>query len=210
MSLRLCRCTYKIDLYSLNIWRVDRLMSRPDYPTFSKRLYREQHEQRYKRGAYNFEKTKEYTLEEKWFEERKAVKKEPIPVPSPVKLPSPKATVVKKVPPGLVQQTQPLQQQVKTPQRRRLDSCELDLKIPSYDDFDYVDPDEIVIAPQMTFDLSNISGEAHLQYSTPLVIEENLYDSYEGHTTELESQEALQISFSSTRNTESTYCISDV
>jgi hypothetical protein len=183
-------------------------MSHSDYPTFPKKNHREQRGFREKRGAYKFEKTREYSLAEKWFEERKALNKEPIPVPSPVKLPSPKATVVKKAPPGLVQQIQPLQQQplqqqplqhqVKTQQRQRLDSCDLYLKIPSYNDFDYVDPDEIVIAQQMTFNLSNISGEAHFalqeQYSTPLVIEENLYDSYEGQLSEFEAQEALQIS----------------
>jgi hypothetical protein len=178
----------KLSCHSLNIWCVDRLMSRPDYPAFSKRIHREQREERNKRGGYNFEKTKEYTLAEKWFEERKALKKEPIPVPTP------KVALSKKAPPGLVQQ-EPVQKQVPVLKRQRSDSCDLELKIPSYADFNYIDPDEIVAPPQITFDLSDIFGE--VQYSTP-VIEESFSDEdsvpYEGQLSEIEAHEALQAS----------------
>jgi hypothetical protein len=166
-------------------------MSRPDYPIFSKRFHREQREERNKRGGYNFEKTKEYSLAEKWFEERKALNKEPIPVPTP------KAVLSKKAPPGLVQQ-KPVQTPVEKPviKRQRSDSCDLDLKIPSYDDFNYVDPDEIDTPPlQINFDLSGMFGE--VQYSTPLIEESFPYDDtmqYEGQLSEFEAQEALQVS----------------
>jgi hypothetical protein len=167
-------------------------MSQPDYPLFSKR-YNNQRYNREKRGAYNFEKTKEYDLAEKWFKERKERKQELIPVPTPTSsipvaaptpiTPAPVAPVAalkpKGPPPGLT--------------RPRQDSCDLDLKIPSYDDFNYVDPDEIVISPpQPTYDFSNVNLFED-QYSTPLVIEEELdsdVDSYEGQLAEFEAQEA--------------------
>ncbi len=78
-------------------------MSAPSYPVFSKRIQREQKEQqRSKRGAYNFQKNKEYTVAEEWFQARKEVK----------------------------------QAQKKLP----IEDCELDIKIPSYEDFEYEEP----------------------------------------------------------------------
>jgi hypothetical protein len=162
-------------------------MSQPDYPLFSKRYQRPSGNQKYtreKRGAYNFEKTKEYSLAEKWFQERKETQRELIPVPVPPAKPTPASVkpVTKGPPPGLTQQ------------RPRHDSCDLDLKIPSYDDFDYVDPDEVVISPppQPVHINTNINlFEEH--YSTPLLVEGDLPDdddNYEGQLAEFEAQQA--------------------
>ena len=78
-------------------------MSAPSYPIFSKRIQREQKEQtRNKRGAYNFQKNKEYTVAEEWFQARKEAR------------------------------------QIKI--KQSIEDCELDLKIPSYEDFEYEEP----------------------------------------------------------------------
>ena len=171
-------------------------MSQPDYPLFWKRLQRDQYLQsnqrhtREKCGAYNFEKTKNCDLAEKWFRERKEVQREPIPTPTPIPTPPiPISTPIiaskpKGPPPGLI--------------RPRHDSCDLDLKIPSYDEFHYVDPDEIVTSPLLTRRLSiynfNINLFEEHQYSTPLIIEGDLpddIDNYEGQLNEFEVQDAV-------------------
>ena len=46
----------------------------PDYPKFSKRIQRDQKEQRSKRGAYNFQKPSVYPVAEEWFQARKEAK----------------------------------------------------------------------------------------------------------------------------------------
>ncbi len=160
-------------------------MSQPDYPLFSKRLQRGQ---RSMRGAYNFEKTKEYQLAEKWFEERRESKKDTRP-PSPMVQSPPPIKVTSSIrgpPPGLPKpitrnysthclkcnslQSNPiivaccgscfclsctvLQAEV----YNRCFKCnsiidinkykeyeDLDLKIPSYDEFDYISPDDSTI-----------------------------------------------------------------
>jgi hypothetical protein len=73
-------------------------MSQPDYPVFNKKW---QKAQKGWRGGYNFEKSKEYQLAERWFEERKETRKE-------YNHPTPTNTVVTPVirmPPGLVKTT---------------------------------------------------------------------------------------------------------
>lgn len=165
-------------------------MSRPDYPLFSKRLQREQRGGRDKRGAYNFEKSREFELAEKWFEERKEAQKKVIPV-----LPPPPKT--KGPPPGLSKPL-PSPQPVKIYTLPKED-CDLDIIIPSYDNFNYVDPDEIVIAPVIqTFDCSNIDL-FEPQFSTPYIIEGDLESvnheeeyNYKGQLAEFEEQEALK------------------
>ncbi len=52
----------------------------PTYPIFSKRAQREQ---KNKRGAYNFARTREYQDAERWFEARKEIRKEYNPPPKP-------------------------------------------------------------------------------------------------------------------------------
>jgi hypothetical protein len=164
-------------------------MSQPDYPLFSKRHYRAQRE---KRGAYNFEKTKEYNLAEQWFKDRKEAQRELIPVPkppspTPPQKSSPEPTKPKGPPPGLA--PKPVE-----PVKVKQEDCELDLQIPSYDDFNYTDPDEILCDYQLPFDFNNdiILEEP---YSTPLIIEGDLEtndddDSYEGQLAEADAQEA--------------------
>lgn len=168
-------------------------MSQPDYPLFSKRHYRAQRE---KRGAYNFEKTKEYNLAEQWFKDRKEAQRELIPVPKPPTPPqkfSPEPTKPKGPPPGL----EKLVPKPVEPVKIKHEDCELDLQIPSYDDFDYIDPDEILCHYQLPLVLSS---DILLEepYSTPLIIEGELDDddddddtiSYEGQLAEADAQEA--------------------
>jgi hypothetical protein len=160
-------------------------MSQPDYPVFNKKW---QKAQKGRRGEYNFERTKEYQLAEKWFEERKETKKDSRP-PSPMVQSPPPTKSVRGPPPGLLKPT--AIQSIKTETPRCLKcttpqinpiivtccgssfclSCavlqadvynrcykckavidmskykeydDLDLKIPSYDEFDYVSPDDSV------------------------------------------------------------------
>jgi hypothetical protein len=162
-------------------------MSRPDYPLFSKRYKRE------KRGAYNFEKSKEFDLAEQWFKDRKESQREVIPVPSPPVKPAPITT--KGPPPGLEKPVIP------QPVRVQQEDCELDLKIPSYDEFDYVDPEEIIPDPLVSLNFNtNLLFEE--QYSTPLITEGELYttddydvDTYAGQLAEFEAQEAVNLSY---------------
>jgi hypothetical protein len=73
-------------------------MSQPDYPVFNKKW---QKAQKGWRGGYNFERTKEYQLAERWFEERKETRKA-------YNHSTPTNTVVTPViraPPGLVKTT---------------------------------------------------------------------------------------------------------
>ena len=111
---------------SLNNFCVILVMSQPDYPIFSKR---HQKAQRTRRGAYNFEKTKEYQLAEKWFEERRENKltdrSEQITTN-----PEPVTKTEKRLPPGL--------EAFAT--KKKQEPCDLDIVIPSYDDFIYFDP----------------------------------------------------------------------
>lgn len=140
-------------------------MAQPTYPLFSKRLHREQ---RGKRGGYNFEKTREYHLAEKWFEERKSrdIPSEIVTTPIQKRL----------LPPGLEKLSKICITCKKIPQipitvnccntvscvscfthytelYNRCTKCKsvidmekydlydgFDLNIPSYDDFEYSDP----------------------------------------------------------------------
>jgi hypothetical protein len=160
-------------------------MSQPDYPIFNKKW---QKEQKSRRGGYNFERTKEYHLAEKWFEERKETKKDSRP-PSPMIQSPPPTKPVKGPPPGLSKPTIIQSIKPQTPYCLKctnpqvnpiIVSCcgssfclscavlqadvynrcykcktvidiskyeeydDLDLKIPSYDEFDYVSPDDPV------------------------------------------------------------------
>jgi hypothetical protein len=188
-------------------------MSQPDYPIFNKKW---QKDQKNRRGGYNFEKTKEFELAEKWFEERKVARQEynrpPSPTvqsPPPISLPQAK----KGPPPGLNKLVVPTKVCKKCNSTQiipvtfgccnntfclncttfeaelynRCFSCKsiidmskydeydgLDLKIPSYDEFDYKDNEEIV--PLTHIPLNNTTTSAVLEsiivsdnYSTPLV-----------------------------------------
>ncbi len=160
-------------------------MSQPDYPIFNRKW---QKDQKNRRGGYNFERTKEYHLAEKWFEERKEAKKDSRP-PSPMVQSPPPTKPVKGPPPGLSKPTAVQSVKTTTPHclkcikpqinpiivtccgssfclscavqqadvYNRCYKCkavidmskykeyeELDLKIPSYDEFDYVSPDDPV------------------------------------------------------------------
>jgi hypothetical protein len=155
-------------------------MSRSDYPLFSKRI---QKSQKNWRGGYNFEKSKEYELAEKWFEERKETKKDSRP-PSPMIQSPPPTKTIKGPPPGL---SKPIpvrdiscfkckNTQINLIMMGCCASCfctscmilqseiynrcfkckkvidmtkykeyeDLDLNIPSYDEFDYNSPDDPV------------------------------------------------------------------
>lgn len=144
-------------------------MSSPDYPIFSKRVQRSQ---RNYRGAYNFDKTSEHHTAEKWFQERLQHKKVSTIHSTPVRLPPglPIPTLIsKKCVKCLVSQTSPIMtvccsspfclkcsiEQATITNRcahcnkvinnSKYDEYDgLDLKIPSYDDFLYIDPDEIL------------------------------------------------------------------
>ena len=79
-------------------------MSQPDYPIFSKK---HQRAQRSWRGGYNFERSKEYELAEKWFEERREAKQERPPSPMVQSPPptKPQQNITKLPPPGLTKPT---------------------------------------------------------------------------------------------------------
>ena len=112
---------------SLNICFIDRIMSytlHTAYHLFSKRQYE-------KGGSYNFGKKKEYDRAEKWFKERKEIRRELITVPTAPTAPTASTAPTKPIrlatrgpPPGLTRQKQD-------------DTCDLDLTIPSYNDFNY-------------------------------------------------------------------------
>ena len=134
----------KLIITSLNICCVDRIMSTAHTPhtayhLFSKRQYE-------KGGSYNFGKKKEYDRAEQWFKERKEMRRElisaptattatiattattaptaPTAPPAPTALAKPVKLTTRGPPPGLTRQKQD-------------DSCDLDLTIPSYNDFIY-------------------------------------------------------------------------
>jgi hypothetical protein len=129
----------KLTVISLNICCIDRIMSHTPhtphtaYHLFSKRQYE-------KGGSYNFGKKKEYDRAEKWFKERKEIRQELITAPTiliaptaptaptiliaPTALAKPIRLATRGPPPGLTRQKQD-------------NSCDLDLTIPSYNDFIY-------------------------------------------------------------------------
>jgi hypothetical protein len=132
-------------------------MSRSDYPLFSKRI---QKSQKNWRGGYNFEKSKEYELAEKWFEERRGIKQSITPkVENTTEKIRVSKSEPKKLPPGL-------EVLIK---KNIIDDCELDVIIPSYDDFNYTNPDDTLLSFPID---SNIFDIFNIQYSTPLFIEE--------------------------------------
>lgn len=173
-------------------------MSQPDYPLFSKRI---QKSQRNWRGGYNFEKTREYKLAEKWFEERRETIKEPIqPVPKSI-------VEVPRVPPGLVKTAvKPKYCKVcsKIPNSLYTSECctsffcdgcfsslaelynrcpcckktvnaelvqqfeGLDLKIPSYDEFEYIESIEFL--PTYYPDINSLQFQEN--YTTPHLVED--------------------------------------
>lgn len=171
-------------------------MSQPNYPLFSKKCQREQ---RNARGAYNFEKTKEYKLAEKWFEERKNNQNKSRSLSPSVQSPPP--TKKHSNPPGLIKTTQTKSCKVctKIPDfplitnccnilicnacfsirsdlYNRCTSCNsiineelydlydgLDLLIPSYEDFHYLENEFINIFDKNTFNIFDKN------YSTPLL-----------------------------------------
>ena len=185
------------------------VMSQPDYPIFSKR---HQKAQRTRRGTYNFEKTKEYELAEKWFEERREAKQERPPSPM-VQSPPPTIKQPSKSifgpPPGLPKPiTTKACNKCKVPQRfpvilnccqsvfcldcvvfesnlyNRCHSCKkviditkydeydgLNLKIPSFEDFDYKESEDPVLVTYIPLN-DPVSIEQTLtlfdnKYSTP-------------------------------------------
>ena len=148
------------------------VMSQPDYPIFSKRIQRNQ---RNHRGTYNFDKTNEYTNAEKWFQERlehkKVVKTPSTPVRLPPGIPIPTLTS-KKCVKCLEPSSSPVMMaccsssfcfRCSIEQANITNRCThcnkvinqskyeeydgLDLKVPSYDDFHYIDPDDIYTVP---------------------------------------------------------------
>ena len=132
-------------------------MSRPDYPIFSKK---HQKSNRSWRGGYNFEKSKEYELAEKWFEERRGINQSITPaLVNDVKKVIVTKPQPKKLPPGL-----------EVLIKKNINDCDLDLIIPSYDDFNYTNPEDDTL---LSFPVeSNMIDIFEIQYSTPLFIEE--------------------------------------
>jgi hypothetical protein len=189
-------------------------MSQPDYPLFSKK---HQRSQRNLRGAYNFERTREFRLAEQWFEERRAARQEYNHIPSRPSQETITNTIIqqppslsKKDPPGLIKTTSrpkfcklcsklpnnPLSVEcckscfcfdcfsLYADLYNRCANCKkviqielqeqfegLDLKIPSYDDFDYIEPVEVE-ASFVSFVPEIISTPIEDNYSTPQFIEE--------------------------------------
>jgi hypothetical protein len=75
-------------------------MSQPNYLVFSKKNKSQQwdkYDKRNRRGAYNFEKTKEYEIAERWFEERRGAQKATVDQPKIIEESKPI-----KLPPGLI------------------------------------------------------------------------------------------------------------
>ena len=102
-------------------------MSQPKYSMFSKRHYNS-------RSNYNFESKKEHALAEKWFRERKELRQNLAATATTALTATTTATattttIIKRItkgpPPGLT--------------RKRQESFDIDLNIPSYDDFIYPD-----------------------------------------------------------------------
>lgn len=157
------------------------------YHLFSKRHPFSQSNHYEKGGSYNFGKKKEYDRAEKWFKERKEIRQELISAPTAPTAPTattpaaptitakPVRLATRGPPPGLTRQKQD-------------DSCDLDIIIPSYDDFIY--PEEIVInPPSPIYTLSNHNNVLKEQDSTSIIIEgESLdnIDTYKGPLAEFE------------------------
>ena len=198
----------KLTVTSLNICCIDRIMSytphtpHTAYHLFSKRQYE-------KGGSYNFGKKKEYDRAEKWFKERKEIRRELISAPTILATPTapiapiaptahiahiapttptaPVPTITAKPvrlatrgpPPGLTRQKQD-------------DSCDLDIIIPSYDDFIYTE--EIVInPPSPIYTLSNNNDILKEQDSTSIIIEGeplDKIDTYKDQLAEFEVYDA--------------------
>jgi hypothetical protein len=174
-------------------------MSQPDYPIFSKK---HQRAQRSWRGGYNFERSREYELAERWFEERREAKQEKPPSPMVQSPPPsrPQQNITKAPPPGISKPTNiKFCNKCKVPtsisvtvgccsshycikcitfetelynkcykcksvldasKYEEYDGC--DLSIPSYDDFEYVEPkpvSQLVEIPLNNNPIENITND---------------------------------------------------
>jgi len=137
-------------------------MSQPTYPLFSKRVQPDKHK---KREKYNFQKSNEYDLAEKWFEERKSTTKTYDIVTPSIRSSTQHASQsepikTKRVPPGL------------EISKRQYEDCELDIIIPSYDNFNYINPDDLIYT---AFQKYNIITVFKKENSTPLLVIEDEY-----------------------------------
>ena len=209
----------KLTVTSLNICCIDRIMSytphtpHTAYHLFSKRQYE-------KGGSYNFGKKKEYDRAEKWFKERKEIRRELISAPTI--LATPTAPIVPTTPIAPIAPTAPIAPIAPAPiapapapapaptitakpvrlatrgpppgltRQKHDDSCDLDIIIPSYDDFIY--PEEIVInPPSPIYTLSNNNDILKEQDSTSIIIEGeplDKIDTYKGPLAEFEVYDA--------------------
>ena len=199
----------KLTVTSLNICCIDRIMSytphtpHTAYHLFSKRQYE-------KGGSYNFGKKKEYDRAEKWFKERKEIRRELISAPTILATPTapivpttpiapiaPTASIAPTTPPAPTITAKPVRLATRGPppgltRQKHDDSCDLDIIIPSYDDFIY--PEEIVInPPSPIYTLSNNNDILKEQDSTSIIIEGeplDKIDTYKDQLAEFEVYDA--------------------
>ena len=195
----------KLTVTSLNICCIDRIMSytphtpHTAYHLFSKRQYE-------KGGSYNFGKKKEYDRAEKWFKERKEIRRELISAPTILATPTapiapiaPTAHIAPTTPTAPVPTitAKPVRLATRGPppgltRQKHDDSCDLDIIIPSYDDFIY--PEEIVInPPSPIYTLSNNNDILKEQDSTSIIIEGeplDKIDTYKDQLAEFEVYDA--------------------
>lgn len=199
----------KLTVTSLNICCIDRIMSytphtpHTAYHLFSKRQYE-------KGGSYNFGKKKEYDRAEKWFKERKEIRRELISAPTILATPTapivpttpiapiaPTASIAPTTPPAPTITAKPVRLATRGPppgltRQKQDDSCDLDIIIPSYDDFIY--PEEIVInPPSPIYTLSNNNDILKEQDSTSIIIEGeplDKIDTYKDQLAEFEVYDA--------------------
>jgi hypothetical protein len=201
----------KLTVTSLNICCIDRIMSytphtpHTAYHLFSKRQYE-------KGGSYNFGKKKEYDRAEKWFKERKEIRRELISAPTILATPTapiaPIAPIAPTAPTAPIAPTtptapvptitaKPVRLATRGPppgltRQKQDDSCDLDIIIPSYDDFIYTE--EIVInPPSPIYTLSNNNDILKEQDSTSIIIEGeplDKIDTYKDQLAEFEVYDA--------------------
>ena len=195
----------KLTVTSLNICCIDRIMSytphtpHTAYHLFSKRQYE-------KGGSYNFGKKKEYDRAEKWFKERKEIRRELISAPTILATPTapiapiaPTAHIAPTTPTAPVPTitAKPVRLATRGPppgltRQKQDDSCDLDIIIPSYDDFIYTE--EIVInPPSPIYTLSNNNDILKEQDSTSIIIEGeplDKIDTYKDQLAEFEVYDA--------------------
>lgn len=169
-------------------------MSTPDYPTFSKRIQRSK---RNWRGAYNFDKSTKCQVAEKWFQERREQRALAASLPEPVRLPPglpiPTCTS-KKCTKCLVPLNSPITMRCcntilcfkcainqadlinrcfhcnKVIDQSRYEEYDgLNLVIPSYDEFNYVNPDEICCSNIVVDQAHQTSLENNSEYIIDMI-----------------------------------------